>query len=75
MKELTYGEKTFFHNLKTFIENYKYVPTIRELGKYVGLSSPATVYFYLKKLEAKGYIKRINNRNIEILGEETWNKK
>lgn len=73
MKELTYGEKLFFHHLKTFIERYKYTPTIRELGKYVELNSPATVYYYLKKLESKGYIKRINNRNIEILGEETWN--
>lgn len=73
MQELTYSEKLFFHNLKRFIEMYKYTPTIRELCKYVELSSPATIHYYLKKLESKGYIKRINNRSIEILGEETWN--
>ena len=33
----------------------------------MGLNSPATVQYYLKRLEKKGYIKRINNRNIEIL--------
>ena len=69
MIELTYSEKVFFHKLKKFIEMYKYTPTIRELGKYVELNSPATVQYYLKRLEAKGYIKRINNRNIEIIGE------
>ena len=69
MKELTYSEKVFFHKLKKFIEMYKYIPTVRELGKYVELNSPATVQYYLKRLEAKGYIKRINNRNIEIIGE------
>lgn len=73
MKELTYAEKLFFHNLKKFITMYKYTPTIRELGKYTELKSPATVHYYLKKLENKGYIKRINNRNIEIIGEEIWN--
>lgn len=69
MQELTYGEKMFFHNLKRFIEMYKYTPTIRELCKETGLSSPATVQYYLKRLENKGYIKRINNRSIEIKGE------
>lgn len=69
MKELTYSEKVFFHKLKRFIGIYKYTPTVRELGKYVELNSPATVQYYLKRLEAKGYIKRINNRKIEIIGE------
>lgn len=33
-------------------------PTVREIGREVGLSSTATVFFYLRKLEEKGYIQR-----------------
>ena len=70
METLTYAEKRFLHELKYYIEVYKYTPTIREMGKHLELNSPATVYYYLKRLEKKGYIKRINNRSIEIIGEE-----
>lgn len=67
MEELTFNEKLFYNELIFYINQYGYTPTIREFGKHMGLSSPATVYYYLKRLEQKGYIKRINNRNIEIL--------
>lgn len=67
MKELTFNEKLFFNELKLYINQYGYIPTIREFGKHMGLSSPATVQYYLKRLEKKGYIKRINNRNIQII--------
>lgn len=35
-----------------------YPPSVREIGKAVGLSSTATVHGYLAKLEEKGYIKK-----------------
>lgn len=66
-QELTFNEELFLKELKFYINEYGYTPTIREFGKHIGLNSPATVYYYLKRLEQKGYIKRINNRNIEIL--------
>lgn len=34
-----------------------YPPSVREIGKAVGLSSTATVHGYLSKLDEKGYIK------------------
>lgn len=64
---ITNKEKEFLNDLSEFILKYKYTPTIRELGEYVGLKSPATIHYYLKRLEEKGYIKKINNRHIEIL--------
>ena len=67
MEELTFNEELFFKELRFYIKEYGYTPTVREFGKRMGLSSPATVQYYLKRLEKKGYIKRINNRNIEIL--------
>ena len=66
-EELTKKQRDFLNDLITFMNEKGYVPTIRELGDYVGLNSPATVKFYLGTLEEKGYIKRINNRSIEIL--------
>lgn len=35
-----------------------YPPSVREIGKAVGLKSTATVHGYLEKLEQKGYIKK-----------------
>ena len=35
-----------------------YPPSVREIGKAIGLSSTATVHAYLSKLEKQGYIKK-----------------
>ena len=55
-KELGPREK----DIMTFIENQittkGYPPSVREIGKAVGLSSTATVHGYIKKLQEKGYI-------------------
>lgn len=68
MKEpLTFKEREFYYNLKQFILENKYTPTIREMGDITFLNSPATVKYYFDKLEKKGYIKRINRRKIIIL--------
>ncbi|USS87341.1 transcriptional repressor LexA [Fructilactobacillus hinvesii] len=36
--------------------DHGYPPTVREIGKYVGLSSTSTVHGHLSRLEKKGYI-------------------
>lgn len=41
-------------------------PSIEEIAARAGLSSPATVHFHLKALEAKGYIERDPNRSRSI---------
>lgn len=64
---LTDSQERVFRILCEFINEKGYTPSIRELGQYVGLSSPATVKYYLDILERKEYIKRINRRKIEIL--------
>ena len=38
--------------IKYFKEN-GYAPTVREIGEWVGLSSTATIKYYLDKLERK----------------------
>lgn len=43
-----------------------YFPTVREIGRELGLSSPATVHAYLNRLHDKGYLKRVG-RDWEIM--------
>lgn len=69
METLTTRQSDILDALKRSIANNGYPPTVRELGKMVGLSSSATAQFHLTKLEEKGYIKKVDskNRTIELL--------
>src|ERR1039458_4689242 len=57
--------------LRRHSRNYPYPPTVREIGKAVGLSSSSTVQNHLNALELKGFIKRdpTKSRTVEIVGE------
>ena len=56
--ELNRREKSILHFIEKQIMTQGYPPSVREIGKAVGLSSTATVHGYLAKLEEKGYIKK-----------------
>lgn len=56
--ELNKREKSILKFIEKQIEANGYPPSVREIGKAVGLSSTATVHGYLAKLETKGYIKK-----------------
>ena len=56
--ELGKREKDILSFIEKNIKEYGYPPSVREIGKSVGLSSTATVHGYLTKLEEKGYIKK-----------------
>ena len=51
-------EKAIVKYIEKQINLNGYAPSVREIGKAVGLSSTATVHGYLAKLEDKGYIKK-----------------
>lgn len=44
-----------------YIKQNGYAPSVREIGKIVGLKSTSTVHTYLKNLELKGFIERKEN--------------
>lgn len=77
MENLTDRQKDILKTLKIFIAEHGYPPTVREIGKQVNLSSPATIHFHLNKLAEKGYIKKNNakNRAIEILVDNEYLQK
>ena len=54
-----------------------YPPSVREIGKAVGLSSTATVHGYLAKLEEKGYLKKESQkgRTLKLLKGSNGNTK
>ena len=56
--DLNKREKAILSFIEKQIELYQYPPSVREIGKAVGLSSTATVHGYLAKLETKGYIRK-----------------
>ena len=56
--DLNQREKTILRFIEKQIMTDGYPPSVREIGKAVGLSSTATVHGYLAKLEEKGYIKK-----------------
>ena len=57
-QELNKREKAILKFIEKKIAEDGYPPSVREIGKAVGLSSTATVHGYLAKLREKGYIKK-----------------
>jgi len=60
--ELNKREKAILKFIEKQMEEQGYAPSVREIGKSVGLKSTATVHGYLAKLEQKGYIKKENQK-------------
>ena len=56
--DLNKRERAILSFIEKQINAYGYPPSVREIGKAVGLSSTATVHGYLAKLEKKGYIRK-----------------
>jgi len=59
-EELTKREKQVLDYIQDFINKKAYPPSVREIGKAVGLSSTSTVHGYLERLEKKGFLRRDN---------------
>lgn len=51
-------EKAILKFIEKQVAEKGYAPSVREIGKAVGLKSTATVHGYLAKLSEKGYIKK-----------------
>ena len=56
--ETTKKEKAILKFIETQVLENGYPPSVREIGKAIGLSSTATVHAYLAKLEKQGFIKK-----------------
>lgn len=77
MEELTKRQEEILTYIKGYLVSNGYPPTIREIGKALGVSSPATIHAHLNNLEAKGFIKKQDSKNraIEVLVENEFLKR
>ena len=55
---LTHLEKKILDSIRSYYEQYNEMPTIRGIGKIVGISSPGTMSRYVNSLVNKGYLQR-----------------
>ncbi len=44
--------------IRSYLEEHAYPPTIREIGKAVGIPSTSVVKYNLERLQEKGFIER-----------------
>ena len=74
MESLTKRQEEILNYLKEFMVSHGYPPTVREIGKDLGLSSPATIHTHLNNLAKKGFIRKdeSKNRAIELLVENEY---
>jgi repressor LexA len=73
--ELNKREKAILKFIEKQIMEDGYPPSVREIGKAVGLKSTATVHGYLSRLEEKGYVKKQDKkgRTLRLLKGEQGN--
>jgi len=76
-RQITEKQNNVLDYIKKFTADHGYPPSIREIGKGLGLSSPATVHTHVKKLCNAGYLKVDNNkfRAMEILVDNEYEEK
>jgi len=69
MKKLTSRQRQVYEFIKDSIKEKGYPPSVREIGRALGLKSSSTVHGHLQRLERKGYIRRdpARSRAIEII--------
>ena len=67
--DLTKRQQEIFDFIKRYSAKYGYPPTVRDIGKAVGLASSSTVHAHLANLEKLGLLRRDPSkpRAIELL--------
>ena len=68
---LTKRQQEIFEFIKQYSGRHGYPPTVRDIGKAIGLTSSSTVHAHLSNLEKLGLIRRdpTKPRALEMLGE------
>ena len=77
MVELTKRQNDILTFIKEYMVDHGYPPTIREIGKALDISSPATIHAHLQNLEKKGVIRKggSKNRALELLVKNEFDAK
>lgn len=65
-ESLSPKQAAIYQFILQYTKEHGYPPSVREIGEAVGLSSPSTVHFHMKKLEAAGYILKADGKTRAI---------
>ncbi|HHY12651.1 MAG TPA: transcriptional repressor LexA [Firmicutes bacterium] len=76
MEKLTFQQARVLKAIRQYIRETGYPPSVRELGKRLGLKSTATVHSHLRTLERKGYLMRTaqKSRAFTVVGDDKDNQ-
>lgn len=68
--KMTERETQIYQYIVEYMQEHMYAPTIREIGKAVGLSSTSSVAFHMERLAVKGLIEigPESPRKIRLIG-------
>jgi repressor LexA len=68
---LTKRQREIFDYIKSYSSAHGYPPTVRDIGKAIGLTSSSTVHAHLSNLEKLGLLRRdpTKPRALELLGD------
>src|SRR5471030_1248012 len=71
--DLTKRQQEIFDFIRKYSANYGYPPTVRDIGKAVGLASSSTVHAHLANLERIGLLRRdpAKPRALNLVGRST----
>src|SRR5918998_5176899 len=69
---LTKRQKEIFDFIKRYSDSHGYPPTVRDIGKAIGLTSSSTVHAHLSNLEKVGLLRRdpTKPRALELLADK-----
>ena len=69
--KLTKRQQEIFEFIKSYSSQHGYPPTVRDIGKAIGLTSSSTVHAHLSNLEKLGLLRRdpTKPRALELLGQ------
>ena len=76
MAELSSMQQRIYEFIASCIRDQGYPPSVREIGEAVGLKSPSTVHFHLKRLQERGLIEKgdCKGRAIVLTGRTERNR-
>lgn len=70
---LTKTQKKIYDFIDEYTEKYGYAPSLTEIGREFGVSTPSTIHKHISNLIEKGLLKRSKGvaRSIELIGRKT----